>query len=230
MDARERPRRHGPGSQIRSRPQRDLALRGALQRPRRGRPRHTALPRRAGVAILNASPIATDIRTDMRERVRKLVPEFHDENARRARISREDIARATKRAFDGAEVGPLPGARRPLSDPPAPRAEGARGRDRRSRGAAGAVRPLDRDGAAGFGHPGRGCRVGGSDHRPLRSTACRHGSGSRLRATFPTLRASVLADFEAIELPPGYQLFWDGEQYSTERPSGADARDHTRES
>jgi multidrug efflux pump subunit AcrB len=41
-----------------------------------------------GVAILEATPLATDIRTDMRERVRKVVPEVHDENARRERTSR----------------------------------------------------------------------------------------------------------------------------------------------
>ena len=34
-------------------------------------------------------------------------------------------------------------------------------------------------------------------------------------ATFPTLRASVVEDIEAIELPPGYELIWDGEHAST---------------
>ena len=33
--------------------------------------------------------------------------------------------------------------------------------------------------------------------------------------TFPQLLASVKADFEAIELPPGYQLDWDGEWKSS---------------
>ncbi len=33
--------------------------------------------------------------------------------------------------------------------------------------------------------------------------------------TFPTLRASVLEEFEAIELPPGYSLEWFGEYKST---------------
>ena len=33
--------------------------------------------------------------------------------------------------------------------------------------------------------------------------------------TFPTLRAAVLDQFNAIELPPGYDMFWDGEYEST---------------
>ena len=33
--------------------------------------------------------------------------------------------------------------------------------------------------------------------------------------TFPTLRASVIDSINAIELPPGYDLFWDGEYDST---------------
>ena len=33
--------------------------------------------------------------------------------------------------------------------------------------------------------------------------------------TFPTLRASVIEQIEAIELPAGYSLFWDGEYDST---------------
>ena len=37
----------------------------------------------------------------------------------------------------------------------------------------------------------------------------------------PTLRESILADFEAIELPPGYALEWDGAQ-------GADPADWLR--
>jgi multidrug efflux pump subunit AcrB len=39
--------------------------------------------------------------------------------------------------------------------------------------------------------------------------------GAAHGTTFPTLRANVLSQFDAIPLPPGYQLFWDGEYYST---------------
>lgn len=33
--------------------------------------------------------------------------------------------------------------------------------------------------------------------------------------TFPALRAEVIDKFEAMELPPGYSMFWDGEYDST---------------
>jgi multidrug efflux pump subunit AcrB len=39
--------------------------------------------------------------------------------------------------------------------------------------------------------------------------------GAAKRVTFPTLRTSVLEDLEGIELPPGYELIWDGEHAST---------------
>jgi multidrug efflux pump subunit AcrB len=152
----------------------------------------------------------------MRERVRRIVPEFHDENARRSNVSRGDIARATKRAFDGAEVGIY------------------RERDD--------IYPIllrsateDRE-AAIADLPELQVQPGlSSDTLPLASVTRDVGVEwedliivrfDRRRAvtvqaaaygtTFPTLRASVLADFDAIELPPGYEIFWDGEQYSTE--------------
>jgi multidrug efflux pump subunit AcrB len=40
---------------------------------------------------------------------------------------------------------------------------------------------------------------------------------SPVGVTFPTLRSAVIDKFEAIELPPGYSLFWDGEYDSTTR-------------
>jgi multidrug efflux pump subunit AcrB len=35
--------------------------------------------------------------------------------------------------------------------------------------------------------------------------------------TFPTLRSAVIDQFEAMELPPGYEMFWDGEFDTTFR-------------
>ena len=34
-------------------------------------------------------------------------------------------------------------------------------------------------------------------------------------ATYPALRADVIDEIDAIELPPGYDFFWDGEYFST---------------
>ena len=56
-------------------------------------------------AILEASPLAKEVRTDMRQRVAKIVPDYLQERARWADVSRENIARSTQRSFDGAPVG-----------------------------------------------------------------------------------------------------------------------------
>jgi multidrug efflux pump subunit AcrB len=169
-----------------------------------------------GVEILNASPIATDVRTDLRERVRRLVPEFHDENARRAAISREDIARATKRAFDGSEVG-LYRERDDLY--PILLRHASKEREA-------AIADLDElQVQSGFSTESvplasvtRNVGVEWEDPIIVRFNRRRAATvqAAAYGTTFPALRESVLADFDAIELPPGYELFWDGEQYSTE--------------
>jgi multidrug efflux pump subunit AcrB len=160
--------------------------------------------------------MATDVRTDMRERVRKLVPEFHDENAQRARISREDVARATKRAFDGTQVGLYrerddlyPILLRQVAE---------------DRGAAIAdleelqVQSSLSSESVPLAAVTREIGVEWEDPILVRYDRRRAITvqGAAYGATFPTLRADVLDDFESIELPTGYQLFWDGEQYSTE--------------
>jgi multidrug efflux pump subunit AcrB len=169
-----------------------------------------------GVAVLIESPDATDIRTDMRERVRKLVPEFHDENARRAGISREDIARSTKRAFDGAEVG-LYRERDdlyPILLRHAPEERKAAIADLEEL----QVQPGLSTEMVPLASVTREVAVEWEDPIIIRFDRRRAVTvqGAAYGVTFPTLRANVLADIDAIELPPGYQLFWDGEQYSTE--------------
>ena len=58
-----------------------------------------------GKDILRASPLATHIRTDMREPVQKVVAKVDQERARWAGVSRASIGEATRRAFDGTPVG-----------------------------------------------------------------------------------------------------------------------------
>jgi len=58
-----------------------------------------------GMAILEASPYAKEIRTNWRQRSREMVIEYNQERARWAGISRENVARATKRTFDGNSIG-----------------------------------------------------------------------------------------------------------------------------
>ncbi|MBW2275651.1 MAG: efflux RND transporter permease subunit, partial [Deltaproteobacteria bacterium] len=168
-----------------------------------------------GVAILADDSMATDVRTDTRERVRRLVPEYHDENAQRAGVSREDIARSTKRAFDGALVG-LYRERDDLY-PILVRQTS----EERRRAAADLeqlqVQPAGSTETLPLAAVTRAVELEWEDPIIVRWDRRRAATvqGAAYGTTFPALRAKVLAQFDAIPLPPGYQLFWDGEYYST---------------
>ena len=55
--------------------------------------------------IIEASPHADFTRLDWRQRVQKVVLDFDERNARWTSIDRKDVAQATKRAYDGLVVG-----------------------------------------------------------------------------------------------------------------------------
>ncbi len=57
------------------------------------------------IAQIEDSPLTAYTRTDWRQRVQKVVTEYSQDRARWASVSREDVARATKMAFDGRRVG-----------------------------------------------------------------------------------------------------------------------------
>lgn len=54
--------------------------------------------------LVEADPLTAYTRTDWRQQVLKVVPEYSQERGRWAGVTREDIARATKRAFDGRQI------------------------------------------------------------------------------------------------------------------------------
>jgi multidrug efflux pump subunit AcrB len=172
-----------------------------------------------GMNILKATPLAKDVRTDMRQRVREIVPEYSQERGRWAIVDRDDIARSTKRAYDGLPVGQyregdtvypillrnrdkdrqqMPGALdslqvdRKLSPRPVPLAQVTRGIDTEW------VDPI----------------IMRFNRRRVNSV-----QASPNGVTFPTLQAAVMDKFQEMEknLRPGYALFWDGEDYSTRR-------------
>jgi multidrug efflux pump subunit AcrB len=58
-----------------------------------------------GANILRDSPLAKDVRVNWRERVQALVPQYNEERARWAGVSRDDLARVMRRASDGVVVG-----------------------------------------------------------------------------------------------------------------------------
>jgi multidrug efflux pump subunit AcrB len=168
-----------------------------------------------GMAILNASPYAKQVRTDMRQRVPKLVADYNLERARWSGVSRSDIARATQRAFDGVPLGLyrdgdtlIPIIAREVEED-------------RQRTASQLelvqVRPALGLKTLPLGQVTDAVKVEFEDpiivrfqrHRQIAIQASPDG------VTYPALRADVEDQFEAIELPPGYEMFWDGEADST---------------
>jgi len=55
--------------------------------------------------ILRNEPTAGAMQVDWRDKVPKLVPVYNQERARTAGVTREDLANATKRAYDGRTIG-----------------------------------------------------------------------------------------------------------------------------
>jgi multidrug efflux pump subunit AcrB len=58
-----------------------------------------------GMAILRKEPRAKEIKTSLMNRREKIVPVYDQPRGRWAQVSREDIGRATRRAYDGQQVG-----------------------------------------------------------------------------------------------------------------------------
>ncbi len=58
-----------------------------------------------GANILRDTPLAKEVRVNWRERARTLVPQFNEERARWAGVSRDDLARTMQEASDGVVVG-----------------------------------------------------------------------------------------------------------------------------
>ena len=168
-----------------------------------------------GVRILRDSPWAIDVRTDMRQRVRKVVPEYDQQRGRWASVSRSDIAEATKRAYDGAFAGLY-----------------RQGRD---------LYPIllrnaeaDRDQLASDFESLQVMHPLAVRTLPLATVTTNIDYAwedpviirfQRRRAitvqatpnhtSFESLREAVLPELSKIELPPEYELFWAGEAQST---------------
>ena len=168
-----------------------------------------------GVAILKRHPLAGPVQMDWRERVTKLTPQFNQERARWASVTREDIARTTQRAFDGRSVGLyreaddlLPIVLRHTED------------ERRNFTSLEVlqVQPAMATQTVPLLQVTDGIPVEWEDpiigRRNRRRTVTVQANPIQ-GTTLPTLREEVLADFEAIQLPPGYTMEWGGEYEDT---------------
>jgi multidrug efflux pump subunit AcrB len=168
-----------------------------------------------GVEILKKNRLAGPIQNDWRERVTKLTPRFNDQRARWASITRDDVARTTLRAFDGRSIGLyreqddlLPIVLRHTED------------ERRNFTSLDAlqVQPAGSTATIPLLQVTDGVDVVWEDpiiaRRDRRRTVTVQANPIP-GTTLPTLRESVLEQFDAIELPPGYTMEWGGEYEDT---------------
>lgn len=173
-----------------------------------------------GVAILAANALAGHTQTNWRQRVQTVVPEYNQERARWSAISRADIANATKLAFDGRTIGLfregdslIPIVMRKVEE------------ERQNVGGLDVlpIRPALASGSVPLSQVTDGVLTQWEDpmiwRRDRRRTITVQ-SNPVPGVTLPTLRASLVDAFEAIELPPGYTMEWGGE-YESSRDSQA---------
>ena len=165
--------------------------------------------------ILEDEPLAGPIQTDWRERVTKLEPQFNQERARWASVTRDDIARTTMRAFDGRAIGLyreeddlLPIVLRHTEDERKnfTSIEGLQVQPANATITVPMIQVTD-----GVPIDWEDPIVGRRDRRRTITVQANPIQGT----TLPTLRAAVVEKFDAIELPAGYTLEWGGEYEDT---------------
>ncbi|MGI9509357.1 MAG: efflux RND transporter permease subunit, partial [Geminicoccaceae bacterium] len=167
------------------------------------------------VDVLEDEPMTAYARTDWRQRVQKVVPVYNEERGRWAGVTRNDIAKTTKRAFDGRPVGlyredddliPIllrhdEEERRNISNVPQLQVQPER-----------STRPVPL------------AQVTDAIVTEWEDPVIRRRDRRRTIAvqanpipgvTLPTMREAVLEKVEAVELPPGYSWEWGGEWENT---------------
>ncbi len=170
-----------------------------------------------GVEILRHEPLAKQARVDMRQRVPKVVLNYDQERARWSAVNRADVAEATRRAFDGMLVGLYRDG-----DDLLPII--ARDHEAERQRVAGQLDVLQVVPALTLetlplGQVTQSISLEWEDPIITRFNRRRQIAvqASPAGVTFPALRSAVIDQFEAIELPPGYSIFWDGEADTTLR-------------
>ncbi|MGI9325787.1 MAG: efflux RND transporter permease subunit [Pseudomonadales bacterium] len=169
-----------------------------------------------GLAILEGNPLIAVQRTDWFNRTQKVVPDYSQERGLWSVVTRQDLAITTKRAYDGIPVGQFR-----ESDKLLPIVVRLDEEERR------AVNEMDVLQVQGMlstrtvpiASVVDGLAVEWEDpvvQRWNRRRALTVQAHPAPGVTFPTVYASVIDDFNAIELPPDYELVWDGEYDSTD--------------
>jgi multidrug efflux pump subunit AcrB len=170
-----------------------------------------------GVEILRQEPLAKHARVDMRQRVPKVVLDFDQERARWSAVDRVNVAETTRRAFDGATIGIY----REGDDLLPIIARHSEAQRQRVAGQLDVLQvvPTLPMGTVPMGQVTQSISLEWEDPIITRFNRRRQIAvqASPVGVTFPTLRSVVIDKFEAMELPPGYSMFWDGEFDTTLR-------------
>jgi multidrug efflux pump subunit AcrB len=167
------------------------------------------------VEEIEREPLAAYVRTDWRQRVQKVVPEFNQERARWAAVTREDLANATKRAFDGRAIGLyrenddlIPILIRHIEE------------DRQNVAAMDVLQIQPAGSTLSVPVAGVVDKIGTAWEDPLiwrrdRRRTITIQSNPILGVTSPALQAAVAQNVEALPLPPGFTLEWGGDDESS---------------
>ncbi|MBW1772313.1 MAG: efflux RND transporter permease subunit [Deltaproteobacteria bacterium] len=167
------------------------------------------------VSILEKEPLCDYVRTNWRQRVQKVVPEFNEERARWAAVTRDDIAQATKRAFDGREIGLYR-----EKDNLIPIVLRHKEKERKQVGNMDQLQVQPGMSTNAIPLAQVTDRVATEWENPLiwrrdRRRCITVQANPIFGVTLPSLRASVLDEIEAIRLPPGYSMEWGAEYEDT---------------
>ncbi len=165
--------------------------------------------------ILANSPLAGLQRTDWRQRTQKVVPVYSQTRGRWAGVSRDDLARTTKQAFDGRVVGLLR-----QDDELIPIILRNVEAERRNVGALDVlqIQPLGATEAVPLAQVTEDVAIRWEDpliwRRDRRRTITVQANPV-MGATFPELRGAVVDQITSLEMPAGYRLEWGGEYESS---------------
>lgn len=165
---------------------------------------------------IRKSPLGTDWRLDMMSPVRFLKTDYDQKRARSANISREDIANALKRGYDGLNVGLYREKNKlyPIQ---------WRNTDEERKSLLSNLETLPVRGdtsvtSVPLSQVSNNADFHWEEPYVLRWDRQRQVAiqGSPLlSSTFSDLKQSVTKDIDANPLPPGFKLFWDGEEDSS---------------
>ncbi|SHG25918.1 Multidrug efflux pump subunit AcrB [Kaistia soli DSM 19436] len=169
------------------------------------------------LAIVRASPYAGLMQTDWRQAVLEVRPDYNPVRAAWAGITREDLARTTRRTYDGLPIGTFRDGDELV---PIVMRNVASERDR-----PGDIDVLGVRGIASTQSVPLAQVVDSVAVAPQEAVIARYDrrrtltvqANPALGQTFPTLYQDVKAKIEALPLPAGYGMEWGGEQENSSK-------------